>query len=143
MFIPVIVPAQCGEPVTAVQVSSPDELHIGDQILYQDADSRDGYRSALVASEPEDGRLRVITRDVRNYVRSEETLQFSSLPHLHKVQYTCCQYSGEEAVQQARSGELCYYDSHELVSLVKTGVKHSLSTIIEELKGVCYSAVMM
>ena len=126
-----------------MSVSSLDELHTGDHILYQDTDSPDRYRSALVASEPEDGCFIVITKDYLSNT-SEETLQFSSLPHLHKVQYTCCQYSGEEAVQRARCGGPRYYsDSHELVSRAKTGVEHSLNTIIEELKGVCCSAVMM
>ena len=132
----VIIPAQCGKPVKAVPVSSPDELHTGDHILYKDTYSRDGYRSALVASEPEHGRFRVITTVVRNPA-SGEALQFSSLPRLHKVQYTPCQYSGEEAVQRARSGPPRYSNIHELVSLAKTGVKHSLDTIIEELEGVC------
>ena len=121
-------------------VSSPDELHTGDHILYQDSHSQVGYRSALVASEPEDGRLGVITRDFLSPALRQKTLQFSSLPHLHKVQYTRCLYSGEQAVQQARSEPPRYCDSHELASLAKTGVKHSLSTIIGELKGVCTSS---
>ena len=140
----VIVPARYGKLVGAVPVTSPDKLHTGDHILYQDTDSPDGYCSALVTSEPEDGRLTVITIYFTSHAREETTLQFSSLPHLHKVQYTRCLYSGEEAVQRARSEPLRYYsDSHELVSWAKTGVRHSLSTIIEELKGVCCSAVMM
>ena len=141
MFIHVIIPAQCGEPVKAVRVSSPDELHTGDHILYQDTHSGDGYHSALVASEPEDGRLRFITKESFMSHAREETSQFFSLPHLRKVQYTPCQYSGEEAVQRARSGGPRYSDSHKLVSWAKTGVKHSLSTIIEELKGVCYNYI--
>ena len=125
-------------------VSSPDELHTGDHILYQDPVCFVGYTSALVASEPGGGWLRVITDDFM-YGAREETLQFSSLPHLHKVQYTSCQYSGKQAVLRARdrSGESRCSGSHYLVSLAKTGVKHSLSTIIEELKGVCYSVVVM
>ena len=131
--------------IRAVPVSSLDELHTGDHILYQDADSQDGYRSALVASEPEDGRLGVITKESFTSTVIEEALQFSSLPHLRKVQYSPCHYSGEEAIQRARSRgpRYVYSGSHELGSWAKTGVKRSLSAIIEEHEGVCCSAVVM
>ena len=127
-------------------VCSLDELHTGDHILYQHPNNHDGYRSALVASEPEDGRLTFITCREESFMsplREETTLQFSSLRHLDKVQYTSCQYSGEQAVQRARSGGTHYFDSHKLVSWAKTGVEHSLSTIIEELnKGVCCNCIV-
>ena len=127
------------EPVRAVPVSSLDELHTGDHILYRPSD---GYHSALITGVPKNGDVRVITKSFNSPV-NETTLQFSSLPHLHKVQYTSCQYSGKEAVQRARSGGHRYPDSHGLVSWAKTGVKHSLSTVIKELEGVRYNNIII
>ena len=138
---------QCGEQVGAVLVSSPDELHTGDHVLYPNPHmewSGDKVCSALFVNMPEDGRLRVITADYYMDVAREEIHQFSSLAPLHKVQYASCLYSVDEAVQRARSGRPHHYrDSHMFVSWVKTGREHFRDTIIAEVEGVWCSAVIM
>ena len=137
LYILHCISGQCGKPMRAVPVSSPDELHIGDHIIYHSADSWSidrAYGSALVTCEPEHGRLSIITESVLR----EETVHFSSLCHLRKVQYTRCLYSGERAVQRARGRWNYHTSSHGLVSWAKTGVSHSLSTIVGEFEGVCF-----
>ena len=111
-------------------VSSPDELHSGDHVVYQATVflGSDGYRSALVLSEPEHDLVKLATNTLSGEI-SQKAVQFSSLRHLQKVQYTPCLYSGEQAVQRARGRELCY-SMHEFVSLIKTGVTHSDRTIL-------------
>ena len=116
-------------------VSAPEELHTGDHIIVYDDPGKEV--SSLVVSEPDDGCIRVITKPSRSGASKQETLHFSSLAPLYKVQYTSCLYSGEQVVQRARSKELDHWDNHVFVSLAKTGVIHNLGTIIKEVKGVC------
>ena len=113
---------------------SSDELQPGDHIVFQVqcGRCRPSFRSGLVLS--------VEGRDVKfiTYIKEgiiEQTKDFYSLSHLHKVFYHSCQYSAKKAIERAHwrlnLHEKCYHalnnNSHFLVTWSKTGMEYPLT----------------
>ena len=125
-----------GLPQYVEPVHSSDELQPGDHIVFQVqrilSSCRPSFQSGLVLS--------VEGRDVKfiTYVKegiTEQTKEFHSFSHIHKVFYHSCQYSAKKAIERARwrlnLHEKCYHalnnNSHFLVTWSKTGREYPLT----------------
>lgn len=129
-----------GNPMYPSPIKYPTELRQGDHILFQTTEPpfRPIYQSALVVG----GEKECV--DIISYSRAgiyEDSVQFNTLRHLHRVEYTRCRYSTKESVSRARwrvqSGEdhyhALYNNSHFLATWAKTGNECLLYDVISSL----------
>ena len=140
-----------GGPLQAAVIDEVDGLEIGDHILFQVIQEpyRPGYESALVSNvDAVHGQLTLIRNTrLRTLSEVEVVVDYSKLRCVHKVEYTPCLYSADEAIQRAKQRfekedsvlkpVNCYHalnnNSHQFVTWCKTGLEYSLSNIILHL----------
>ena len=132
-----------GEPVVPLPVPDTIQLSVGDHVLYLTGSEeyRQQYRSALVSSiDHKEKKVQIITFTKDGIV--ESWYYYSDLPHLHRIVYSKCQFTPEEAVLRAHHrkglGDKHYHpfnnNGHHFVSNVKTGREYGLSDIIVQLE---------
>ena len=118
-------------------------ISAGDHVLYQvwGEKYRKGLRSCPVSDvQPEQRRVKIITFTKRGV--NEKWIDLSSLICPHRVEYSTCRFSAEEAIARARRrrdmNEMLHNplnnNSHHFVTNAKTGREYPLSDMIMDME---------
>jgi len=130
-------------PHVAIPVTGVTNIRAGDHVLYQIGSDkfRKNYRSALVSEVyPDHDELKIITFTRKGV--EETRVGLASLCCLHRVEYSTCRFTAEEAVSRARwrqgMDERELYNpinnnGHFFVTNAKTGREYNLSDVIMDL----------
>ena len=149
-----------GQPLVPLPVNDITNVTAGDHVLYHIGhdEYRKDYRSALVSEVNSKLNNMKIMTFTRKGVE-EKWVGFASLGRLHRVEYSTCRFTAEEALSRARwlqgMDEKKLYNpidnnGHFFVTNAKTGREHNLSDMIMDLKAqdtgkyyVCYNIYIL
>ena len=130
-----------GQPLAPLPANITN-IEAGDHVIYQigSDEFRKFYRSALVSEVyPLHGDMKIVTFTSEGV--EEKRVDIASLCRLHRVEYSPCRFSAQEAVSRARHRldmkEKLYNpinnNGHFFVSNAKTGREYNLSDMIMDL----------
>ena len=132
-----------GQPQVPHPITDITNIRVGDHVLYQigSDEFRKDYRSSLVSEvHLEHYEMKIITFTRKGI--DEKRVGLASLCRLHRVGYSTCCFSAEEAVSRARvrqgMNEKLYNpidnNGHFFVTNAKTGREYNLSDMVMGLK---------